>query len=107
MTCFYSFAHGDRKGEICKRLFESGRHLDLKCHKATHTMQEWKWLEDCVISREEARWHFEVFDGEEHGLICPNGDCKTTFTRYDALKRHMEHGICKWGHLNSGRDHLD
>ncbi|KAF8514284.1 hypothetical protein JB92DRAFT_3096226 [Gautieria morchelliformis] len=69
-NCRVAFAHGDRKGKICKRLFESGRHLDLKRHKATHAVQEWKWLEDGVISRTGGGpWHLKVFDGKERGLI--------------------------------------
>lgn len=107
MTCFYTFTHGNRKGEVCRRLFENGRHLDLKRHKATHAVQEWKWLEDGEISPEEASWHLVVFEGKEHGLICPNGDCPTTFTRYDALKRHMERGTCQFMHCGLAGDDLD
>ncbi|KAF8590603.1 hypothetical protein K439DRAFT_1657352 [Ramaria rubella] len=94
MTCFYTFVHGPRTGEVCRRLFEINRHLDLKRHKATHAVQEWKWLQDGDILPKDAYWHFVVFEGKEHGLICPNGHCTTTFTRYDALKRHMERGTC-------------
>ena len=107
MTCFYTFAYGERKGQVCRRLFEAGRHLDLKRHKAAHAVQEWKWLEDGTISPQEAHWHLVVFGGREHGLMCPNGDCSTTFTRYDALKRHMEHGTCQWFHLESSKEGLD
>ncbi|KAF8461757.1 hypothetical protein JB92DRAFT_3137063 [Gautieria morchelliformis] len=75
--------------------------------KATHARQEWQWLEEGVISREEADWHFNVFGGKERGYICPNGKCPTTFTRYDALKRHMDNGTCKWPLLDPGWDRLD
>lgn len=107
MTCFYTFVHGSRKGDVCKRLFESGRHLDLRRHKATHAVQEWKWLQDGEITSELAHWHFVVFGGREHGLMCPNGDCTTTFTRYDALKRHMERGTCQYTHIETPKDGLD
>ncbi|KAF8486592.1 hypothetical protein JB92DRAFT_3130874 [Gautieria morchelliformis] len=88
--------------------------------KAIHAVQEWKWLEDGVISREEARWHLEVFGGKEHFLRVkvvlhlkssrggPTCKCHVPYGALEcSLKRHMEHGTCKWGHLNSGRDHLD
>lgn len=107
LTCFYTFVHGHRKGEVCRRLFESNRQMDLRRHKVTHAVQEWKWLEDGEISPEEARWHLVDFEGKEHGLICPNGDCTTTFTRYDALKRHMERGTCQFMHRGSLNDDLD
>ncbi|KAF8495606.1 hypothetical protein JB92DRAFT_3146913 [Gautieria morchelliformis] len=106
-SCWYSFVYGDRKGEECRRLFQSGRESDLGRHKASHARQEWQWLEEGVISRKEADWHFNVFGGKERGYICPNGKCPTTFTRYDALKRHMDNGTCKWPLLDPGWDRLD
>jgi len=97
MTCFYTFVDGDLKGKVCQRIFPKNRYLDLKRHKAAHAIHEWKLLEDGDITPEVAHWHLVECEGKEHGLICPNGDCPTTFTRYDALKRHMERGTCQHG----------
>lgn len=101
MTCWYTFIRGPREGQVCRRLFESGRHLDLRRHKISHAVNEWQMLENGEITLEEARWYAVEHNCEHQGLICPNGDCTTTFTRYDALRRHMERQTCPYWHRSS------
>ncbi|GJJ12137.1 hypothetical protein Clacol_006378 [Clathrus columnatus] len=89
MTCFYTFIRGPRKGRVCKRLFESGRHLDLRRHKISHAVNEWQMLQDGEITLEEAWWYAVEHKCEYQGLICPNGDCKTTFTSVHVALQYL------------------
>lgn len=100
MTCWYTFIRGPKKGQVCRRLFESGRHLDLRRHKISHAVNEWQMVENGEVTLEEAWWYAVKYNCEHKGLICPNGDCTTTFTRYDALRRHMERQTCPYWQLS-------
>ncbi|KAF8519889.1 hypothetical protein BU17DRAFT_89487 [Hysterangium stoloniferum] len=91
MTCFYVFPHGSRKGQTCRRIFESGRIADKERHETSHAVQEWIWVESGVISLEEARWYDDM---NAHAFMCPYGECKAVFTRHDAVSRHMYTTCC-------------
>jgi len=95
MTCFYVFSHGDRKGQTCGRFFESARILDKRRHESSHAIQEWIWVENGTIPREQATWYD---DEKSHAYMCPYGDCDTLFTRSDAMMRHM-YSSCPYKHL--------
>jgi len=106
LTCSYVFSYGPRKGHVCRHYFESGRGLDFNRHKDMHGVREWFASEILrIITPEEASWFHNECRGKTKGFVCPNhepnwdgtigkGDCGATFTRRDALKRHLDRHTC-------------
>jgi len=107
-TCPYVFTYGPHKGDRCSIMFESHRDLDFNRHKEAHGVHEWFWCRVVgKLTEEEARWWSVEFKGRPKGFFCPNhkagwevekkigsGDCLATFTRRDALIRHLKNHTC-------------
>lgn len=109
-TCFYEYHRGHRTGEVCMRIFPFERLADLDRHKLSHAAIEWFWFDFLnILTLEEVPWYAAHQDAT--GFFCPNGEpvtssnlqntCVASFTRSDALRRHMT-GSCRFKH-NAGK----
>ncbi|KIJ44080.1 hypothetical protein M422DRAFT_252572 [Sphaerobolus stellatus SS14] len=105
-TCRCQLKYGPREGQLCNTYFASHRELDFKRHQEAHAVHEWFWCRVMgKLTLEQADWYSQKYKCQPMGLFCPNhaagwdktigdGDCLATFTRRDALIRHLKNHTC-------------